>query len=275
MRVLQISDTHLSRRHRHFADKAAVLADWVRDQKPDLVINTGDASMDGAMDVDDLTYSAEWHRALGAPVHAVPGNHDVGDIASIRPDQLIDDARLEAWRRIVGPDRWVVDFEGWRLIGLNGMLLGSDHPEEAAQFAWLEEVAVPNRNTALFLHKPLFIERPDEGPRGYWSVLPTPRQRLVDLLGRTQLKLVASGHLHGWRQEQLDGVAYGWAPSGAFVVGAMQEERGAKRSRGAVEHVFTPDGVTTRFLRAEALRDHLIDPVVREIYPIPAKTEAQ
>lgn len=68
MGILQISDTHLSRRHRHFADNAAILADWVRAQKPDLIINSGDASMDGAMDHDDLRYTADWHASLGAPV---------------------------------------------------------------------------------------------------------------------------------------------------------------------------------------------------------------
>jgi hypothetical protein len=88
------------------------------------------------------------------------------------------------------------------------------------------------------------------------------------------VKLVASGHLHGWRHEQRDGVAYVWAPSGAFVVGAMQEELGSVRQLGAVEHVFTADGVASRFLRVEGQQDLLIDPVVREIYPTPAKTEA-
>ncbi len=273
MRILQISDTHLSRRHLHFARNAEVLAAWVRGHRPDLVINTGDASMDGAMELDDLEYTAEWHGALGAPVRAVPGNHDVGDIASIRPDQVIDAPRLDAWRRIMGPDRWSVDIPGWRLIGLNGMLLGSDHPEEAAQHAWLEEAVQVDRRIALFLHKPFFIEHPEEGPRGYWTVLPEPRRRLMDLLASASLKLVASGHLHGWRQESRDGVDYVWAPSGAFVVGAMQEDLGSERRLGAVEHVFTPEGVTSRFVTTDGFEDLLIDPVVREIYPIPAKTE--
>jgi len=274
MRILQISDTHLSRQHQHFASNAVVLANWVRDQKPNLIINTGDASMDGVMDPDDLRYTAEWHASLGAPVLVSPGNHDVGDIASIRPDQMINDARLAAWRQIVGPDRWTHDFDDWRLIGLNGMLLGSDHPEEAVQEAWLADALNCDRQIAVFLHKPMFIEDPDERPRGYWTVLPEPRRRLINLFGAARVKLVASGHLHGWRHEVRDGVAYVWAPSGAFVVGAMQEELGSERRLGAVEHVFTPEGVATRFLRADGLQDLLIDPVVREIYPIPATTEA-
>jgi 3',5'-cyclic AMP phosphodiesterase CpdA len=274
MRILQISDTHLSRRHRHFADNAAILADWVRAQKPDLIINSGDASMDGAMDHDDLRYTAEWHASLGAPVLTAPGNHDVGDIAAIRPDQLINDARLTAWREIVGPDRWTHDFGDWRLIGLNGMLLGSDHPEEAAQDAWLAEALNCDRQIAVFLHKPLFIDDPAEPPRGYWTVLPEPRRRLINLFASAKVKMVASGHLHGWRQEARDGVAYVWAPSGAFVVGEMQEDLGSVRRLGAVEHVFADEGVATRFLRVEGQQDLLIDPVVREIYPTPAKTEA-
>jgi 3',5'-cyclic AMP phosphodiesterase CpdA len=273
MRVIQISDTHLSRRHQQFADNAEALAQWVRDRKPDLIINTGDASMDGASDPDDLVYTAEWHASLGAPVLSVPGNHDVGDIAAIRPDQLIDDARLAAWRNLIGPDRWTHDAGDWRLIGLNGMLLGSGHPEEAHQFEWLAEAVGVDRQIAVFLHKPLFIEDPDEDPRGYWSVLPAPRRLLIERLASARVKLVSSGHLHGWRQETRAGIAYVWAPSGAFVVGAMQEELGSERRLGAVEHVFGADGVTSRFLRADGLQDLLIDPVVRDIYPVPARTE--
>lgn len=272
MRVLQISDTHLSRRHTQFADNAAALARWVRDQKPDLIVNTGDASMDGAMDLDDLAYVAEWHGALGAPVRTVPGNHDVGDISAIRPDQTIDDARLGHWRRIVGPDRWIADHDGWRLIGLNGMLLGSGHDEEMVQDDWLQGAVETDRQIAVFLHKPMFIDGPEEGPRGYWTVLPEPRRRLAELFAKARLKLVASGHLHGWRQEMRDGVAYVWAPSGAFVVGALQEDLGAERTLGAVEHIFTPEGVTSRFIRADGLEDRPIDPIVRVIYPSPAKT---
>src|SRR6201987_683871 len=48
MRIIQISDTHLSRGKAHFADNWPPLAAWIAAQKPDLVIHTGDVTIDGA-----------------------------------------------------------------------------------------------------------------------------------------------------------------------------------------------------------------------------------
>ena len=41
MRIIQISDTHLSPGKVHFADNWAPLAHWIAEQHPDLVIHTG------------------------------------------------------------------------------------------------------------------------------------------------------------------------------------------------------------------------------------------
>ena len=52
MRIIQISDTHLSPGKAHFADNWAPLARWIGEQCPDLVIHTGDVTVDGA-DVEE------------------------------------------------------------------------------------------------------------------------------------------------------------------------------------------------------------------------------
>ena len=59
MRLIQISDTHLSRSKPHFADNWPPLAEWIAAQRPDLVIHTGDVTVDGADVEDDLAYSAQ------------------------------------------------------------------------------------------------------------------------------------------------------------------------------------------------------------------------
>src|ERR1700737_2914126 len=76
--------------------------------------------------------------AWGVRFRAVPGNHDVGDAGSDR--QPVNDERLLRWRTHFGPDGWVEDVENYRLIGLNALLLGSGHPEEATQARWFETV---------------------------------------------------------------------------------------------------------------------------------------
>src|SRR5690349_6124569 len=79
MRIIQISDTHLSRNKPHLVDNWASLAAWIADQHPDLVIHTGDVTFDGAGVEADLSFSAQMMDELGIRWRAVPGNHDVGD----------------------------------------------------------------------------------------------------------------------------------------------------------------------------------------------------
>ncbi len=272
-RVLQVSDTHLSARHDHFAANVEAVGRHLAASRPDLVVSTGDLCMDGAGAVADLDRAAEWYRGLGAPVRAVPGNHDVGDTPAIRADQPVDDDRLAAWRRRFGDDFWSVDVEDWRLVGLDAMLFATGHPEEERQYAFLVEAAATDRRLALFLHKPLFVDRPDEGPRGYWSVPPAPRARLFAAIGAADLGLVASGHLHIFRARRIDGVDHVWGPSAAFVCGPIQEDLGGERVIGLVEHVFAGREVVSRFLRPDGVADTPLDPVHDEIYPPSAKPE--
>jgi hypothetical protein len=49
------------------------------------------------------------------------------------------------------------------------MLMGSGEPEEDEQALWLEQVMAEagQRRIAWFLHRPLFLEDPEEGDTGY------------------------------------------------------------------------------------------------------------
>jgi 3',5'-cyclic AMP phosphodiesterase CpdA len=58
MRVIQISDTHLSADKRHFADDWAPLAQWIAAERPVLVVHTGDLTVDGAGSAADLDHCA-------------------------------------------------------------------------------------------------------------------------------------------------------------------------------------------------------------------------
>jgi 3',5'-cyclic AMP phosphodiesterase CpdA len=195
MRIVQISDTHLSRNKPLFVDNWGALAAWIADQHPDLVIHTGDVTADGAGGEADLSFSAHLMDELGIRWRAVPGNHDVGDTRHAR--QPVNAERLSAWRRHFGPDRWVEDVaEGaqrWRLVGFDVMLMGSDEPAEDEQSRWLEQVMAEagERPVAWFLHRPLFLEDPGEGDTGYWSVKPQPRGVLLALVRRHQVALPA------------------------------------------------------------------------------------
>jgi len=137
MRIVQISDTHLSRAKPHYLQNWPPLAAWIADQHPDLVIHTGDVTFDGAGVEADLSFSAHLLDDLGIRWRAVPGNHDVGDPRHSR--QPVNPERLRSWDRHFGPDRWIEDVgEGtgrWRLVGLDAMLMGSGEPQEDEQAA--------------------------------------------------------------------------------------------------------------------------------------------
>ena len=273
MRLIQLSDTHVSARHGMFGANVAATEAWLRQNTPDLIVQTGDLAMDGAGDPADLDAAAIWHAGLGVPVRAVPGNHDVGDTAAIKPTQTVNDARLAAWRGRFGQDWWTEDRRGWRLIGLDAMLLGTGHAEEERQFAWLAATLDTDAPVAVFLHKPLFIDHADEGPRGYWTVTPAPRRRLLDLFARARVRLIASGHLHIHRDAVFDGIRHVWGPSAAFVCGESQEPQlGGSRRLGLVEHVFSADSVESRFIRPDGLVDHTIEPHLDVLYPRPDRT---
>ena len=136
-RVLQISDTHLSPRKTHFEANWRPLRDWTVAQRADLVIHTGDVTVDGADSDDDMRASAALMDGLGVRYRAVPGNHDVGEVGNRH--QPVNAERLERWRRYFECDRWYEDVAQWRLIGVDSMLFGDDSDEEARQLAWLED----------------------------------------------------------------------------------------------------------------------------------------
>jgi 3',5'-cyclic AMP phosphodiesterase CpdA len=272
MRIIQISDTHLSPNKPHFAANWPPLAEWIARQRADLVIHTGDVTVDGADVEEDLQHAAALMRGLDIRVLAVPGNHDVGDAA--KPGQPVDDERLARWRRHFGSDRWVEDVEGFRLIGFDAMLLGSGHPEETAQTAWLETAmqAAEGRVIAWFLHRPLFLDSPDEGDTGYWSLAPEPRVRLMELVRRYSVALVGSGHLHRAHDFRHDGSRYLWAPSSAFLVGpGMAPEAMPGHNRlGAVLYEFDTTDFEAEIVAVAGLVTYFIDDVVDEVYPRPA-----
>jgi alkaline phosphatase D len=273
MRIIQVSDTHLSDRHRHFATNTAATARWIAAQRPALIVHTGDVTMDGAGAPNELVQAKSWPGFAGVDVLSVPGNHDVGDAVAVNPRQPVNDARLAAWRQSIGPDWWRRDTQGWRLIGLNAMLLGTGHAEEEVQFSWLKGALACALPIAMFLHKPLFVDHPGEGPRGYWTVTPEPRARIFALMKGANVRMVASGHLHIWRQVEHEGASYVWGPAASFVVGASQEPLGGERRLGVVQHDFAANAVTSRFIRPEGLEDLLIEPVQHLIYP-PAAPES-
>lgn len=273
--VLQVSDTHLSARIPRFNANWAVAARAVASEAECLVVHTGDAALDGPDHEEDLAFAARLLRAgLGAEgprLRCTPGNHDVGDQAALAPRQPATDGRVAAHAAALGPTSWVEDAAGWRLIGLNSQVLGTGTAAEAAQDALLAEalLTLGARRLALFMHKPPFLETPEEPASGYWAVPPAERAALMPLLDHPNLRLVASGHLHLSRIVRRGRVVHAWSPATSFLVGPalMPDAHGGARRLGLLRHRLGEDSVETDEIPLPGAEPILFDPIAHEIYP--------
>ena len=196
--VVQLSDSHLGAEPgpgRHGRDPdlrvAAVLSGLRRTLaggSPQLVLLTGDLTDDGSESA--CRRLAGLLAPLGAPVVAVPGNHDLGP-------------EVEA---VFGPPA-PVEIGGWRVqvvsSRLPGRVEGAIDPD--AVLGLLDGGPLPagtpgaTGSTAPSADLPtvLALHHPPEGPSAHpWFQLDGASRLLGGLDARPQVRLVLSGHLH-------------------------------------------------------------------------------
>jgi 3',5'-cyclic AMP phosphodiesterase CpdA len=148
----------------------------------------------------DKTQANEYFRITSKidrsiPVHAVAGNHDVGNDPT--PDSL------KAYRARFGPDYY--SFRHGRVYGivLDSSLIsapGKAQSEADAQETWLKAElararASDARHVVIFQHHSWFIEKPDEASE-YFNVPLDARRRYLDLLKSSGVRYVFAGHYH-------------------------------------------------------------------------------
>ena len=166
-RLTQISDTHLARRLPTLTGNFDRLREYIDARRPDLVVNSGDLAFDGPTHRDDLEFAKALHDALAVPCRTLPGNHDIGDNPTeVGPplSQPVTEPNRQIFLSIFGEDRWRFDAAGWCFIGLNSLVMNTGLACEAEQFDWLaRQLAGTNgKPVALFVHKPLFLNAPDD-----------------------------------------------------------------------------------------------------------------
>jgi 3',5'-cyclic AMP phosphodiesterase CpdA len=197
--VVQLSDTHLLAGGALAYGRVDTLAGLKRAAASlialaprlggiDAIVATGDIADRGEPDAYRLfrEIMAPVTAATGAPLHAVPGNHDARG------------AFAEAFggRRDGGTLDFCADAGALRLIGLDTTVPGASHGQAStAQAAWVaaQAAAAPDRPAILFLHHPPFAVGV-----GFMDV-----QRLLDpaalaaaVAASPSIRLVACGHVH-------------------------------------------------------------------------------
>jgi len=266
-RLTQISDTHLARRLPTLTENFHRVSEYIDARRPDLVVNSGDLAFDGPTSRDDLEFAHELHAALPVACRYLPGNHDVGDNPTEvgpAPTQPATEQERQTFLSIFGEDRWHFDAAGWCFIGLNSLVMNTGLASEAEQYDWLASqlASADGKPVALFLHKPLYLNAPEDPELAATSIryIPMPaRSRLVEMLGSVDLRLVASGHVHQRRDFTYRHVRHIWAPSAGFIISDARQEVIGTKEVGLVEYRFQPGRFEVRQVRAPGQIDVDLD----------------
>jgi len=269
-RLIQISDTHLARRLPTLTQNFHRVSEYIDARRPDLVVNSGDLAFDGPTNRDDLEFARELHAALPVACRYLPGNHDIGDNPTElgpAPPQPATEQERQNFLSIFGEDRWRFDAAGWRFIGLNSLVMNTGLASEAAQYDWLASQlsSADGKPVALFLHKPLYLNSPEDPELAASAIryIPMPaRSRLVEMLRAADLRLVASGHVHQRRDFTYRHIRHVWAPSAGFIISDAKQEVIGTKEVGLVEYRFQPDSFEVRHVSAPGQIDIDLDSLI-------------
>jgi len=232
-RILHVSDLHVGKREDAAVERA--LASFVGRIGPDLVVATGDLTHRGRRAQHDR--AAAQLRALGPPVVAVPGNHDIPytfPARFVRP--------WAEFERVWTETQPVYRGDGVLVVGLNSVRpwrhqsgrLRSD------QLAWAGErlaEAAPGALRVVALHHQL-IGAP-------WRTRKRPvaaRNRVLAALLDAGAELILSGHTHqGAVAERHEFEVWAGAQPGVVVATAPGLGQPRPRRRGEARGLFVYD----------------------------------
>ena len=262
LRLIQVTDTHLSESRAYFMDNWEVFVAAMEADPPDLIVCTGDVSLHGTEDEADLAFARTQFDRLPAKTLVLPGNHDIGEPPpKPRLDEPITEEKRDRWQRHFGRDWWAEDFGEWRLYGLDAQLFDSGLDAENEQLSWFKAALRESagRPGALFMHKPAFFkDAGDEGSQNYASLAPGGRNTVIGLCRDFGVRMIASGHLHYYRTTKHEGIDLIWAPATAFI-NSKQKKRPplrVKRCIGYLAYEFDGPEVCHTLVQSDRFTIH-------------------
>jgi 3',5'-cyclic-AMP phosphodiesterase len=241
--VVQFSDPHIGADW-NGADPAARLEAAVdravaMGLEPDAVLVSGDLSEHA--EPDEYAFVSAQVSRLGAPVHALPGNHDRR--APLR-------AAFELPGRDEEPVQYAAGVGPLRLLALDTIVPGEEGGAlDAERLGWLEtELAeAPEAPTLIAMHHP-----PIRTGIPAFDEIGLPdgdRRAFAELVGRhRQVRRIAAGHIHRVLAGEAGGHSVLVAPS-TYVQTALELEPGEIRdtseSPGFVVHLLIDGELTS------------------------------
>ena len=269
LRLVQVSDSHLSGKAAWFVDNWDIFVNEMRAAPPDLIVWTGDVTLSGADREADIDFARREMERLPCRTLVISGNHDIGEPAGLgngefpnpKRERPITDFRRRRWRKYFGAEWWSKDFGDWRLYGLNAQLFDSGLKAESQQLDFFTKTLEQSdgRPGLLFLHKPLFYSDPAERKPVLYCVLPKGRKQILDLASKFNIKAIGSGHLHCYRSIRHQGIRMIWAPGTAFVNTREKKDRApirVTRRVGYVEYLFDGARLASRLVEPDLFINH-------------------
>ncbi|MBF9033870.1 serine/threonine protein phosphatase [Rhodobacterales bacterium HKCCE2091] len=169
--------------------------------RPDFVLHLGDMVHPVPAQASYATAAERFHAIfakLDAPLHVLPGNHDIGDKpGDWMPAHTVTPAAMAAYRDTFGAPWRAFDRGDCRFVLHCNPILGSGLPEDAEQWDWLDRTLSASGGKRVFFltHYPLFLTRQDE-PEHYDNLAFPARDRLRRLLVKHGVEAVFAAHVH-------------------------------------------------------------------------------
>ncbi|MCC7081756.1 MAG: metallophosphoesterase [Burkholderiales bacterium] len=231
-RFVVIADTHLNAvdgaSSSPFAvnaranERAQAVFEHVNRWQPAFVVHVGDI-VHPVPELASFAPACERFKALArmieAPLHLVPGNHDVGDKpVQWMPAGTVTQENVERYRQIFGPDFYSFDASGVHCVVIDAQIVNSGLPAEAEQRAWLEQDLARHGGSRMFffIHYPPYVS--ERGEAGNYDNLDEPgRTWLLELLQRYRPEALFAGHVHNQWYDIFEHTELYILPSTAFV----------------------------------------------------------
>ncbi|HAA93382.1 MAG TPA: hypothetical protein DCE33_13115, partial [Rhodospirillaceae bacterium] len=203
-------------------DRARHAVAMLNDLNPEFIIHLGDVVHPVPMLPTFDSACAAAKTILGkleAPIHFIPGNHDVGDKPNPQmPAAGVSDANMDAFEAQFG-DTWSsFDRDDCHFTLVNAELMNSGLAREKEQAEWLEEdlASAGDRRKFVFIHYPPCVRAEDEA-QSYDNIDEPARAWLLELIKEYWVEALFCGHVHNFFYNR-HGMAESYIlPSTSFV----------------------------------------------------------
>lgn len=210
----------------------------IYDLQPVAVLLGGDNANRVLTRPDHLRFIDDFLTRFPQPRYAIPGNHDVGSTVGWPRHDREEMARCCAtFREHFGPDRWVLEAAGFRVIAINSQITASGLPDDAGQRSWLRaQLAEPSSLLrVLFMHTPPYLRNDDDNfddGSEMMCLKPPARAPVLALLEENPPDLLITAHVHRFWTRR--GPPWDWLalPSTAFSHSEMEAVPSHNTPRG-------------------------------------------